>query len=366
MPDLGLTLRRRSVEPDVHAGQALHDTRAAPQSSELVVAMKPLAAPSNRFPELISTQLRGERGLTVVPFEWAHLGQGVYDVVVFQWPDEFFMPESRRKSLGLLRRAYRDKVTRGTSFVWIVHNLAPHDGAGRTSRLTCSLFFRLLDGVIALSASSLAELHIRYPETRRIPSLCTAHGTYPSLAPPAPYRAKETRGRLLFFGALRAYKNPLGLVNAVQAIDDVPLSLTIAGHTWRGDGLAQQVAEAAAGDPRITLDLRSEPIPERELERMIDAHDGIVLPYTNILNSGVALHALSRNRPILAPNAGSLPELREQAGSAWVHLFDGAFGDNDLRRFLAVLPLIPAARPDLSHFSWERIGDDVARFLRAL
>ena len=75
---------------------------------------------------------------------------------------------------------------------------------------------------------------------------------------------------------------------------------------------------------------------------MIDANDAVVLPYRNILNSGVALHSLARNKPILAPRTGSLPELQQTVGGDWVHLFDGDISAEGLGK--TSLPPLPHAR----------------------
>ena len=100
-----------------------------------------------------------------------------------------------------------------------------------------------------------------------------------------------------------------------------------------------KLRELADGDDRISLEIHEEVVPDEELEAVIDAHDAAVLPYRNILNSGSALHALSRNKPVLAPRMGSLPELLATVGPEWVHLFDGEINSEAIEQFLSVLEL---------------------------
>jgi hypothetical protein len=323
-------------------------------------------APANRFPGLLAEAIADALDDRIVAFSWDGLGSGAYDRVVFHWPTEFFRPDSRRKTMALLTRAARDKLRHGTRFFWIVHNLEPHDGGSLSSPLTRSLFFRLLDGLVFLSEDSRGQLHALNPQTRRIASLVTAHGTYPDVArPPRRFAKPEGPVRLLFFGAIRAYKNPVGLVRAATAAHGVPFQLTLAGSVWQHGELANDIAAAAGDDPRITLDIRDHPIPEDELEAMIDAHDAVVLPYDKVLNSGVALHALCRNKPILGPNTGSLPELRGQVGAPWVCLFDGPFAAPHIAEFVSHVRGLAAATPDLSRHDWARIGRETADFLVA-
>ncbi len=333
-----------------------------------VIAMKPFIAPTNRFPALLVDSMKPSLpDHAVESFTWNKIGRGAYDVVVFHWPTEFFAPDGRLKTLRKLGLMLSDKIRRGTRFVWVVHNLHPHDSAHDASPLVTGLFLRLLDGLIFLSEDSRRQLNQMYPNTRRIQSLVTAHGIYPDAAVPAsPYTKDTFAGRLLFFGTIRAYKNPAGLVRAAREVVAEPFSLRLSGRLWHDDSLKDEIVAAAGGDPRITLDLRTEHIPDDELEHLIDTHDAVVLPYDRILNSGVAFHALCRNKPILAPAIGSLPELRDAVGPQWVHLFEGPLDAAHLESFVRDLPGLNAPAPDMSRFAWDRIGRDVGNFLRSL
>jgi glycosyltransferase involved in cell wall biosynthesis len=259
-----------------------------------------------------------------------------------------------------------DKLRHRTKFVWVVHNLEPHDGGSMKSGLTSRLFLRLLNGVILLSRYSRDELHRLYRQTRSLPALVTVHGRYePLTGPPGNFVAAERRNRLLFFGMIRNYKNVDRLVAEACKVELAPFSLTVTG-VCQDEDLECRIRAAAGEDMRIDLDIRNGFVPDEELERVIDAHDAVVLPYRNILNSGVALHALGRNKPILAPRIGSLPELQREVGEEWVHLFDGEITADHITRFLAGLDACTSPAPDLSAFEWRRIGNDVTSFLLSL
>jgi glycosyltransferase involved in cell wall biosynthesis len=247
----------------------------------------------------------------------------------------------------------------------VVHNLEPHDGGSMRSGLTAGLFVRLLSGVILLSEHTRGELHRLYPSTRALPALVTVLGSYPSANPPSDAVPAERRNRLLCFGLIRAYKNIDRLVAEARRITTEPFSLTVLGCCTDA-GLEGGIRAAAGDDPRIILDIRKEFVPGDELERAIDASDAVILPYRRILNSAVALHALARNRPILAPAIGSLPELQGQVGRQWVHLFDGEISTASIEAFMAALATCNEPRPDLARFDWRQIGADVTRFLQGL
>jgi glycosyltransferase involved in cell wall biosynthesis len=329
-----------------------------------VLALKPLSTPSNDYAGLFSGHIDAER-FDCVGFEWEELGRGRYDLVAFHWPTEFFRPSSRKATLKLLGRMLRDRLLHGTKFAWVVHNLEPHDGGSMRSDLTAALFVRLLSGVILLSEHTRGELYRLYPSTRSLPALVTVLGSYPSANPPLDAVSSERRNRLLCFGLIRDYKNIERLVAEARRIETAPFSLTVLGCCTDAE-LEKRIRAAAGDDARIVLDIRKEFVPGDELERAIDAADAVILPYRRILNSAVALHSLGRNRPILAPAIGSLPELQGQVGREWVHLFEDEISAASIETFLAALAHGSAPRPDLSRFDWREIGADVTRFLQEL
>jgi glycosyltransferase involved in cell wall biosynthesis len=330
-----------------------------------VLGLKPISATGNSFAGLFSRHI-DDASFKREAFEWGKLGHGHYDIVVFHWPTEFFRPTSRKASLALLARMLRDKLLHRTKFVWVVHNLEPHDGGSMKSGLTTRLFLRLLNGVILLSRHSLDELHRLYPQTRSLPALVTVHGRYePLVVSPSDFVTAERRNRLLFFGMIRDYKNVDRLITEARKVELTPFSLTVTG-VCQDEELEHRIRDAAGEDMRIDLDIRNGFVPDEELERTIDAHDAVVLPYRNILNSGVALHALGRNKPILAPRIGSLPELQQEVGEEWVHLFDGEITADHITRFLTGLDACETPAPDLSAYEWQRVGNDVTGFLQTL
>jgi hypothetical protein len=167
----------------------------------------------------------------------------------------------------------------------------------------------------------------------------------------------------LFFGQVRRYKNIEGLLESVRRNSGASVDLRVAG-LCEDEELAAQLRSLAGGDRRIVLDLRPEALSNAELERVIDEADGIVLPYRDVLNSGAAIYALSRNRPVLVPALGSLPELQQKVGPSWVHLYEGEVTPGILASFVQSLRTErPQAIPDLSAFEWPEIGRQLARFI---
>lgn len=292
------------------------------------------------------------------------------DVLLLHWPDEFYRrPRDLKTRISDWLRLFHLALARrmsGLSIVWVAHNARPHDDAPAKPPLRWKWFLRLVDGVIALSADSMAEVLAAYPVLRGRPALVTRHGHYldRAITPPRlPPDNADRPVRLAALGAIRAYKRTGDFARAVAAAQ-ADVSLFIAGKPAR-HALADELAAIAAACPRIAL--RFGYLSEKDLEAATDAADLIVLPYADVLNSGVLFHALSRYRPVVAPRRGSIPQVRDEVGENWIHLFEGEFGVDTLEQAIAWLRATSRdAPPDLSGQDWDVIGAEIAGFLKSM
>lgn len=351
-----------SEENRVELARAQRPVRA------LDVALMPRTLPLNKFIDLFSSSIE-LAGNATRDFSWSGAGLWTSDAVILHWPDQFFLKRDLAGSLKsyaklfMLRAA---KLFKGQRIVWVAHNLAPHDTAAVDAKLR-DRFFDALDGVIFLSRRSQQLVEQHYPRLRTKEQLVTVHGHYRdvALAPPSTCRSPRSLVRLGYVGLIRPYKNLDTLVSAAANLPD--LSLHMSGMAKDADELLSDLQARAAGAANITLDARSEPLDDAEVERLIDACDGVVLPYRNILNSGSALHALSRNRPVLAPRIGSLPELQEHVGEDWLYLYEGELTPQVLRNFGARLrSRTPSQSAPLEAYDWPPIGQAIDGFLRRI
>jgi beta-1,4-mannosyltransferase len=323
------------------------------------VALDPLTSDSNEFVNLFSSAVE-HAGFEPAALDWDKLGSRPLDLVVLHWPNEFFFRSSRRYTVPRLWRLWKTKLRYGTKIVWVAHNLRPHEGENGWP-LIQSLFLRTLNGVIFLSNFSRGAINSLY-KFRDAKELVTVHGLYEPRSE-IKDRPAARSPNLLFFGQIRRYKNLEVLINAVHAAAELDFTVTIAG-TCRDSGYRAELHELAGCDKRIKLDLRSAHLDPAELERTIDASDAIILPYKTVLNSGAVLHALSRARAVLAPEVGSLPELRDAVTDRWLHLYDGDLSAATLASFVEFVRQSPRDdRPDLSGFGWDRVADDLRWFI---
>jgi beta-1,4-mannosyltransferase len=332
-----------------------------------VISLGPINSTLNKYVDLFSKAISDQQ-YSICEFEWRPAVLRKSNVVILHWPNEFFAAEKKSatiKSIIKLAAIWLSKYLWRTRFIWVAHNAAPHDTETSAPRLT-RWFLRSVDGIIFLSANSRNLITNLYPESRDRRSLVTVHGHYRDIAvtplTPSPVPAGDVK--LVCVGLVRPYKNLELLIDAAIRVSGIQLLVAgLSRDPSHRDALRARAAEAQ----HITLDLWDAPISESKFEAIVDSSDAIVLPYRTILNSGAALFALSRNRPILAPSIGSLPELRETVGTDWVYLYQGEFNQGVLVEFIAWMRKTKRSeQAPLDYHDWNRIGQDLGGFIESI
>jgi len=327
------------------------------------VAIRPKTSPYNRYVELFASVFE-KAGWEVTTLTWRIAPVLRGGLMILHWPDTFYASSDTRSRLLHWSRVVLMAVSRrlyGVRWVWVVHNLVPHDHAEGDPRLWRS-FTSQLDGLVFLSCASRKAFVSDHPDRVAIPHLITRHGEYRTgaLTPPSPWRHPNGPIRLQFVGQLRPYKNLEQLVDAARNLD-ADTQLGVMG--FGSEDVGAELRRRSAGAVALQFDLRSAPLDEAELERVVDASDAIILPYRRILNSGSAIFALSRNRAVIAPALGGLAELRDTVGDQWVYLYEGELTSEVLRSAAAWVRT--ASRPRvcrLDAYDWAVVGEEVLRF----
>ncbi len=343
-------------------------TESRQRLGRAMVSLCPLEDGENRFTSLFSSAI-SEQGYAIEAFRWRSLGLRRSNFVFIHWPDDFFTYNGtlgRLRPLVKLSIMHTARVLWGTRFIWVAHNAVPHD-ASKITPLIRSWFLRSLSGVVFLSKFSRDLISALYPEIALSSTLTTVHGHYRGSAAihATPPREMASRVSLITFGKIRRYKNIELLVDLVASMS-AWCDLRVAGSSV-DSSLCDSIRQRAQAAEHIHLDLRDVPISDAELEGVIDCADAVVLPYKNVLNSGSALFALSRNRPVLAPNMGSLPELRDDVGKEWMFLYDGQLTGKVLMDFRDwMLGTKRDSAAPLDAYDFARVGSDLHGFLQKI
>jgi len=210
----------------------------------------------------------------------------------------------------------------GKRVVFTAHNV----NAGRRdrndsflNRVTLKAQYRLVDHIFVHTEQMKSELSTDFgiPCAKVTVIPFGLNNSVPSTTL-TPASAKRRLGlekgekTILFFGAIRPYKGLQNLVSAFQILphNQEPYRLIIAGEPKKGSDTylrdIQQAIEKHSSKTRILRKL--EFIPDEETELYFKAADVLVLPYTEVFQSGVLFLAYSFGLPVIASNVGSFRE----------------------------------------------------------
>lgn len=243
-----------------------------------------------------------------------------------------------------------------TPIVYTRHNIRPHERPG----LLYGALYRWIEHRVTTRIYLNESM-----ENDPTAGVTILHGDYPGSANQAVHRVDDGgahHATFLFFGLLRRYKGLETLFEAFAETNDSRLRLRVCGSAAEDDYVTELAALAAA-DERITF--RPSFLTDDELDQEIERADLIVLPYFAIYNSGAAILALSRSRPILAPCGPSTLTLQAEVGEAYVRLFQGPLTAHDLAEAIDVR-VDASEAPDLSRRSWSEICELHDRLYRLL
>ena len=283
------------------------------------------------------------------------------------WPERMLNRRSGTaaalRAAALLVLAFLARL-RKTRLIWTVHNLYPHEfDHPWVGRWFWPLFIRQLSGFIALSTLGKRLVEERHPRLRRIPGFIIPHGHYRGAYPDSVSQA-DARAELglppdaevaAFVGLIRPYKNVPHLVDTFRQIPGERAWLLIAGQPYER-ALRETLLKAAGAVPRVHLALDF--LPETALQIYLRAADLVVLPFSEILNSGSALLALSFDRPILVPRRGAVADLEDELGPKWVRAYTGVLTPDLLAGALEAAHRQPPGRCEaLGRFGWESLAE---------
>lgn len=285
-------------------------------------------------------------------FSWREALRGRYDVLHVHWPELLLRARTRRmrwaKRAALSALLLRLRLTH-TPIVRTLHNVEPHESGGRIEQR----ILRLLDARTTLFVRLNPTTERPTSASRQAPLVTVLHGHYRDVFS-AHTRTKPVPGALLYFGIIRPYKNVEGLLEAFRQVDGGGLTLRVVGSP--SAGLREPIEHAAALDPRVGLRLAF--VPDHDLVAEITAATLVVLPYTEMHNSGAMLVALSLDRPVLAPWTAVNQALADEVGEKWLTLYRGALTTEVLVSGLAdAEALIGTDRPRLDGRDWKRSGE---------
>lgn len=214
-------------------------------------------------------------------------------LVVFHWWTVFWLP-CFMSMFALLKR-------RGIRTAFICHNLTDHDSIGFKVWLSNHMLTQA-DAYLVHSSEHVEALGRMQPEKPIAYHPLPVFDHYPR---PRGLLPKRGRLELLFFGFIRPYKGLDLLIEALRALKDEDVFLTVVGEPW-GDQ-EESIRNAAQLVPNIELHL-SYTSPE-DVAEFFGRADMVVLPYRTATGSAVAAVAQHYEKAMLATRVGGLPDV---------------------------------------------------------
>jgi beta-1,4-mannosyltransferase len=306
-------------------------------------------ATTNPYLHMLRAALAATDGVEVLTFSWRRALTARYDVLHVHWPEVLLRASSRPKVARRLVLAALLALRlhlRRTPVVRTLHNVAPHTPVSRVEGWVLAALLRRTAAVVRLNDET--------PVPPGTPAVTVLHGHYRDWFATHDHHPAEP-GRAAFVGLIRPYKNVEGLVRAFAGTsEELPQArLEVAGNPADA-ALGEAIAAAAATDDRVETDLRF--LDDAALVAAVTRAQLVVLPYREMHNSGVALMALSLDRPVLLPDNEVSRQLAAEVGEEWVHRHTGELTAQVLAAALA--GTLPPGRPDLSAREWDRAGAD--------
>ncbi|TFB78307.1 glycosyl transferase [Cryobacterium flavum] len=305
---------------------------------------------TNPYLSMLGNALRDAPEVTVLNFRWRTALGARFDVFHVHWPE--ILVTGRTPARQLARQALtlalvcRLRLTR-TPIVRTMHNLHRPVGLSRRQEVLLTLLDRQTALRIRLNETTAGATGLRATTIR--------HGHYLSWYANHP-RAPMVEGRIGFAGWIRRYKGVEDLVKAFRQTDAISHGLTLRiGGLPSSAELARQVTALAAGDPRITIDLRF--LEDRKFVDLVTSAELVVLPYRFMHNSGGALAALSLGRAILVPDNATNQRLAAEVGPGWVYRYSGAISATAIVETMALMHANTVREPpNLNARDWARAG----------
>lgn len=272
----------------------------------------------------------------VIGFDRGFALRGSYDVVHSHWP-EHRVSGTARWTAAKRRAAWAAwtlrLAVRGIPVVRTRHNRQPHEAVSRVDRILLRAFERRVRGQVFLSEESRAEVA---PDPGP-DDVVILHGTYDrwidrlgvDVDRPRPLVRPHA---LVSPGFLRPYKNLEEGIAAVAATDD--FALTIAGPAHDKDYVAT-LQDAAKDAPHVSV--LPGRLPKKGLVDLVLSSDAVLLPYTDIYNSGVVFLALGLGRPVIVRDNQISRALRDEWGAEWIGTYEGLLTPASLRQAWAAV-----------------------------
>jgi glycosyltransferase involved in cell wall biosynthesis len=304
---------------------------------------------------------------SISPLNWISTGNRLRkeapDLLIVRYWLPFMGP-----ALGTILR--RVRKNRKTHIIALTDNVLPHEKRPGDMAFT-KYFLKSCDAFITMSDEVMKDLR-RFEKTK--PAEKVIHPLYDNfgeIIPKAAARAilnerfsfniSSTEKIILFFGFIRKYKGLDILLRAMAEPDirEAGIRLLVAGEYYDDEKMYLDLIGKLKIADRLIL--KTDFIPDSEVQYYLCAADAVIQPYRHATQSGVTPLAYHFEKPMVVSNVGSLPDhvIHEQTG-----LVAASEPSSIARAVLRFYELgedyfIPHLRREKKKYSWKNLVNTI-------
>lgn len=246
---------------------------------------------------------------SINPLNWLKVGRRISkekpDLVIIRYWLPFMAP-----SLGTI--AGQIHKNKHTVIICLADNVVPHEHRPG-DRLLTNYFIQRIDGLIAMSRSELTEANAF---RKNLPLGYCPHPIFDNYGEKLSFEVAKQKLKLdvdikylLFFGFIRDYKGLDLLIDAFadERMRKFPVKLLVAGEYYSSPEPYLELIKK--NNLEDLIELRTDFIPDDEVNLYFSAADMVVQPYKSATQSGVTQIGYHFNKPMLVTNVGGLSEI---------------------------------------------------------
>jgi glycosyltransferase involved in cell wall biosynthesis len=281
-------------------------------------------------------------------------------LVIFPWWVSFWTPQFWTITSLI-------KIFTQSRIVFICHNVIEHE-PGYLKKIATKTVLSKADCLITHSQEDTQKIKELLGDN--VNTITAFHPTYADLniESYSKHQAKEKLGLsenvLLFFGFVREYKGLHILLEAIPLVlKKKDITLLVVGEFWRDKN--KYLDKIRHLNLSKNVRIVDKYIPNEEIGIYFTASDLVVQPYISASGSGISQLAYGFNRPVIATNVGSLPEVIDDGVNGRV------VAPNDVKGLANAI--IDSLNPDTlklflenasktkEKFSWEKMVEIISR-----
>jgi glycosyltransferase involved in cell wall biosynthesis len=250
------------------------------------------------------------------PYTWMKVAWKIIkskqDILIIPWWVSFWAPQFWVISFLI-------KVFTNTKIFFLCHNVVEHE-SNCVDKILTRIVLRNGDGFIVHSEEDKNNLLAILPRAK---VQKTFHPTY-EVFDMGNIDANHVRKSLgidgnivLFFGFIRPYKGLKYLILALpEVLSRVKVTLLVVGEFWKDKEEYLHLIERLGIQNNVII--IDHYVPNEEVQEYFSAADLVVQPYVSATGSGIVQTAFAFNKPVVATEVGSLPEIIEEGKTGYL------------------------------------------------